>query len=223
MSAVISTHCLIFSASCAFVADQVWICACQSGRACGLVRVHHDLVFGGFGHGIEVVIVHPLAVMMFAARDYVAYISTLDCIVAVVFHKFVCILEMAFVVAYGRRCLVMHHQLHAFRRSIIAQFRQVEIRVGGYEVEYIVFGLSEPVLPAFVPAFDEYLVEAVIGSEVDIAFHIFRICGMASVWFCSGVVGDSEFHGVQFVCIVPRTFASDHIPPYTYVLHRFDP
>ena len=97
------------------VADEVGVGSAQSGGACGLVGVDHNVVVGGLFQGIEVVVVHPLAVVVLTARHDVAHVATLDGVVAVVDHEAVGRIEMSLIVAHGRGSFVVHDELHAAR------------------------------------------------------------------------------------------------------------
>ena len=66
----------------------------------------------------------------------------------------------------------MHHEFYALGVSIVIKHVDVEVWVGGLEIEYIIFRVSEPVLPAYVPAFNQKLVETMLGSEVNVFFYI---------------------------------------------------
>ena len=66
------------------------------------MRIDHDMVFGSLGHTVEVVIVHPLAKVMFSAWDDVAYIPALYGIVAILFHQFIGLIEMTLIIANRR-------------------------------------------------------------------------------------------------------------------------
>ena len=103
---------LILRAAGALVADEVGICAAKAGRMHSLVGIHHDFVLGGFGEGVEVVIAHPLAVVVLAAREYIAHVAALDRVVAILVHQAIGGLHVALVVAHRRRRLMMHHQAH---------------------------------------------------------------------------------------------------------------
>ena len=82
------------------VADKVRIGPAQAGRAHGLVGIDHDMVLGGLLYRIQVMVVHPLSVMVLSARDYVTYITALDGIVPVPVHKVVCGIHMPFIVPH---------------------------------------------------------------------------------------------------------------------------
>lgn len=72
---------------------------------------------------------------------------------------------MPFIVPYGSGGLVMHNHFHAFGLGIITDFLKIEIRVWSHEIEYIVFKMTEPVLPAFVPALNENRVESISEAK----------------------------------------------------------
>ena len=94
-----SAESLVLCATCRLVADKVRIRAAQSGGAHSLVTVHHDVVLGGLFHGVQVVVVHPLAVVVLALGQHVAHVSALHRVVTVLVHKRVSGLHVALVVA----------------------------------------------------------------------------------------------------------------------------
>lgn len=77
----------------------------------------------------------------------------------------------------------------------------VEVGIGLREVERLA---AAPVLPAFVPAFEQHPLNIVGRREVDMAFGVF---------------------GRRAVAVVhrPRLDAEVHAPPHADVLHRADP
>ena len=206
-----------------FVADQVGVGAAESRGTYRLMGIDHDVMLGGLGHGVEIMVVHPLAVMMLAARDDVADITRLHGIVAVLVHKLVGLLHMALVIAHRRRGLVVHHQFYPFGMSILVQCIDVEVRIGRHEIEYIILAVAEPVLPADVPALDEQLVEAVLGCEVDVFADIRIVGGMQPVRFGLGIVHAVELDGGDIEGVRPGLVAGDHFPPYAHILDGLDP
>lgn len=80
---------LVFGALGRLVADHVGIGAAQSGGAHGFVGVDHDLMLGRLADGVEVVVVHPLSVVVLAAGEDAADVAALDGVVAVALHQVV--------------------------------------------------------------------------------------------------------------------------------------
>src|SRR5688572_18735411 len=95
-----TTKGLVFCSSCRFITDQVRISAGNTSRTHGLMSVHHDLVFSRFFNSILVMIVDPLAVMVFTTGKDVAYITALYSIIAVFLHKLISCIHMALIVPY---------------------------------------------------------------------------------------------------------------------------
>ena len=218
-----TAECLIFSSSCRFVANQVRISTAQTGRAYSFVRIYTNFVVGCLLHGIEVVVVQPLPIMMFTTGNHITYISALHGIVAIIHHKLIGLVHVTFVVAHRTGCLMMHHQLHAFALGIFIQHLHVEIGIRGHKIEYIILGFAKPVFPAFIPAFYQYLVQTVLGCEVDVLFYIFVSGTVTAVGLHFGVVHFTQFDGGKVVCICPGALTCNHFPPYTYVFHGLNP
>ena len=168
-------------------------------------------------------VVHPLSIVMFAPRNDIANITTFHGIISVVNHKLVGCIEMAFVVTHGGRCFMMHHQLHPFLFSICVQHLHVEIRIGSDEIKHIIFWFAEPIFPAFIPAFYQYLIETMLRCKVDITFYFVIVGSMTSVRACLWIIRLSEFDGINIICICPTAFSGNHLPPHTDILHRFNP
>ena len=91
--------------------------------------------------------------MMFSTRNNITYIPALHSIVSVIYHKLIGFIKMALVVTYRSGSLVMHHQLHSFFLCIRIEHLHVKIRIRSYEIKDIILRISEPVFPAFIPAF----------------------------------------------------------------------
>ena len=51
--------------------------------------IDHDMVLGSLGHGIEVVVDHPLSVVVLTAGDDVAHVAALHGVVAILLHELV--------------------------------------------------------------------------------------------------------------------------------------
>ena len=214
---------LVLRAACRLVADQVGVGAAEARRAHRLVGVDHDLVVGGPADGIEVVVVHPLPVMVLAAGQDVAHVPALDRVVPVFVHQAVGRFHVAFVVAHRSRRFMVHHQPDAFPVRIFVQCGDVEIGVGGHEIEDVILRVPEPVLPADVPAFDEQLVEPVCRREVDVPLHVLVVGAVAAAGPASGVIRHAELYRRHVARIGPVALAGDHFPPYAHVFHGLDP
>ena len=99
---VIACAGFVFGAACRFVADEVGPCAAQTRGADGLVCVNHHVVTGGFLNGVQVMVYHPLAVMVLAAGQYVAHVAALHGVVSILVHELIGGFHVALVVADGR-------------------------------------------------------------------------------------------------------------------------
>ena len=203
MSRLGTAECLILGSSGRLVSDKIRPGPAQSRRTHRLMGIDHYLIFGGLGDGIQIMVYHPLAVMLFPARKHISDITGFDGIVAVVFHKCICCVEMPFVVSYGSGSLVMHDHFHTFGLGIVTDFLKIEIRIRSHEIEDIVLKMAEPVLPALVPALDKHSVEAVFRGEVNVFLHICSSCSMMTVRLYFRIISDSELHGRQVPGIGP--------------------
>ena len=83
--------------------------------------------------------------------------------------------------------------------------------------------MAEPVFPSCIPAFDKYLSNTVLGSEIDVLSHVFVGGTVASVWFEFGVINVVKLHRGQLVGVRPLALAVDHLPPYTHEFSGFYP
>ncbi len=93
----------------------------------------------------------------------------------------------------------------------------------GHEIEDVILRLAEPVLPAFVPALDQYGIEPVLGGEVDVLLHVFGRRSVTSVRTELRVVRDAQLHGRHVIRVGPGRTARNHLPPYADVLAGMDP
>ena len=62
--------------------------------------IDHDMMLRSLLNGMEIVVVHPLAVMILAERQDIAHVTALHCIIAILLHKIVCSIHVAFVITY---------------------------------------------------------------------------------------------------------------------------
>ena len=95
-----ATERLVLGAAGTLVADEVGVGAAETCWANGLVGIDHDMVLGSLGDGIEVVVDHPLAVVVLTARDDVAHVAALHGVVAILLHELVGLVHVALVVAH---------------------------------------------------------------------------------------------------------------------------
>ncbi len=114
MRRLVACESLILRTAGTFIADKVGIGAAKSGGTNGFVGVHHNLMLGCFGDGIQIVVVEPLTVVVFAARNHISNISALDSVVAILVHELVGLVHVALIVAHRCGCLMVHHQAHTF-------------------------------------------------------------------------------------------------------------
>ena len=130
---------------------------------------------------------------------------------------------------------MVHDEADALLVSVAVQRRQVEVGIGGEEVEDVVLVLAVPVFPADVPALDEEGVEAVLGGKVDIAAHIGVVGSVTAVGLGFAVVGDGtlqrwrqrgvarQAHRGEVVGVAPGAVVADHLPPHAHILHGVYP
>ena len=220
---VVSAERLILGSAGRFVANQVRISAAESGGAYRFVCVDHDLVVCCFLHCIQVVIHHPLSVVMFSARNDVAHIAALHGTIPVVYHKLIGFVHVAFIVAYGRGGFVVHHHFDTFACSVAVDFLYVEIRIRSHEVKHVVLAFPEPVFPSLVPSFHQHCIESVVGSEVNVTLHVGGVGRVLAVRFGLRVVCLTQLDAVHIIRVGPCAFPGNHVPPYTDIFHRMNP
>ena len=107
--------------------------------------------------------------------------------------------------------------------GVFVQGRQVEVGIGGEEVEDELFLFAIPILPADVPAFDEEGVEAIGSGEVDITTHVGVVGAMGAVGFGVHVVSLAEDDGRIVVGVCPGALTRNHLPPNTHILDGVNP
>ena len=194
---------LIFRTTSGFVTKHVWISTTKTGRTYSLMAVDTDLIFRRFLDGVKIVVVHPLAVVVLASWNDVSYVTTLYGVVAIVYHELVSLIQVTLIVTDRRGGLVVHHQTDAFAVRVIIEHFHVEIRIGRYEIKYIIFRFAEPIFPAFVPAFYQDLVKSVLGGKINVFFHVLVVRSMATVGLGLGIVCLAQLDGRQVVGIGP--------------------
>ena len=89
---------LVLCAASRLVTNEVRPCTADTGGACCLVGIDHDMVLGSLFHYIEVVVVHRLRVVVVATWDDVAHVTSLHSVVAVFVHQVESLLHVALVV-----------------------------------------------------------------------------------------------------------------------------
>ncbi len=221
-SAVAHRHILIFLTQSGLVCHEVGICAGPAGRADCLVGVNHDMVVGGALDSVEIVAHGALVVVIAAFGQDIAYIAALDCVVAILVHKLVGRVDMAFVVIDGAGCLMVHHKLNAFAVGIVVERFDVEVGIWSCEVEHIFLFFSEPVFPSYVPALYKQLIHTIVSGEIDIFAHGLVVGEMTSVGFGLRVIKGCKIE-IFGVGVRPRGAACDHFPPDTHKFGGMNP
>ena len=102
MHGLCSAECLIFRAAGRFVADKVRIRPAQTGGPDCLVSVDHNVMLCRFCNSIEIMVYHPLSVMVFATRKNIADIAGFNSIISILVHQLVCLFHMTLIVPYRR-------------------------------------------------------------------------------------------------------------------------
>ena len=218
-----ATKSLIFRTTGRLVTNQVRISTAKSGRTHSFMGIYANLILGSFSHGVQIMVVHPLTVVMLSTRNHIAYITTLHCIVTVVYHKLVGFIHMTFIIAYGCRSFMMHHQFHTLTFSVSVQHLYIKVRIWSYKIKYIIFRMTEPVFPSFVPTFYQHLIKSIFSCKVYITFYVFIGSTMTSVRFSFGIVRFTQFYRRQIIGISPSALSGNHFPPYAYIFHRLNP
>ena len=118
---------------------------------------------------------------------------------------------------------MVHQQLHALRVGIVVEHLDIEVGIGGHEVEHVAFPHVRPVFPTDVPTFYQHLVEAVLGSEVNVTLHVLVVSLVGAVGLHLTPVDLIEFDRGEVVGVVPTTATYDHLPPHAAVLRGMDP
>ena len=107
--------------------------------------------------------------------------------------------------------------------GIVVEHLDIEVGIGGHEVEHIAFPHIRPVFPTYVPAFYQHLVETVLGGEVDVALHVLVVGLVGAVGLYLTPVDLIEFDRGEVVGVMPGTTSYDHLPPHAAVLRGMDP
>ena len=130
---------------------------------------------------------------------------------------------MAFVVASRARSFVVHHQFYTFRVSVLIERFEVEVGIRGYKIEHIVFFVTKPVFPTYIPTFYKHLIESVFRCKINIFAHFFVVSAVGTIRFSFAVINGIKVDSREVVSIAPRVFTGNHFPPNTYVFYRFNP
>ena len=219
----VASEWLIFCSTSGFITDQVRISAADTCRAYCFVSIHHNLVVCCFLHRIQIMIIHPLSVMVLATGNNIADITALYRVIAVIHHKLISFIHMTFVVTGWCGSFVVHHHFDTFACGITMNLFYVEIGIRSDEIEYIIFAVTEPVFPTFVPSFYQYCIKTVGGSEIDITFYVSGVSGMFAVRFGFWIICFTQFYTSQLIGVGPWALSGYHIPPHADIFHRFYP
>ena len=161
--------------------------------------------------------------MVITSWDNVSHIATLYSIITIFLHEIEGCIEMSFVVTYARRCFMMHHEFNPFAVCIVIQSLDIKVRIRRNKIENIVFPAVSPVLPTYIPSFNENLLESISGCKVNVFLYVFCVRGMPSIRFCLAPINLIKLYRWELIRVIPTTFAYNHLPPYAAILHRMNP
>ena len=191
MFGLCATKSLVFGSASRFVADEVRISPAQAGGPYRLVCVHHDVMLGCFGNCKEIMVHHPLAVVVFTAGKDITHISGFYRVISILVHQLVRFLHMALIVSDRRRAFVVHNQFDALGVRIFIQSLNVEIRIRGLEVKHGIFGIAGPIFPANIPTLHQQSIKTVCRCKVNVPSHIGIIGAMTAIRLCRCIISDA--------------------------------
>ena len=167
------------------------------------MSIYHNFIVGSLFNCVKIVVNHPLSVMMFSTRNNIAHISTLNRVISVIYHKLICLIHVAFIISYRRRCFMVHHHLNTLAGCVTVKFFHIKVWIRSYEIKYIIFCFTKPVFPTFIPSFNKYCIKSVCSCKVNIFLHIFCIGRMFSVRFGLFIICNSKFNTRNPISIRP--------------------
>ena len=214
---------LVFCATGTFIAHQIRISAAKSCRTHSLMTVHHNVMLGSLFDHIEIMVVHRLTVMMVTTWNHITHIACLHSIITIFIHQFISLLDMTLIILRRRTGLMMHHQLHTLGMGIVVERLDVEIRIRCDKIEDVALPHICPVLPSYIPAFHQNLIETVLSSEVDIAAHFLIVGSMTAIGLHLCPVNFVQLDAGEFIGVVPRTLTHNHFPPNATILCWMNP
>ena len=71
---------------------------------------------------------------------------------------------------------MVHHQAYTLAVCILIKCLNIEVRIRGYKVKYIVLCLTKPIFPTYIPTLYKHLVKTVLCRKVDKATHASLVC-----------------------------------------------
>ena len=118
---------------------------------------------------------------------------------------------------------MVHNHLHAFALGILINTLYIKVWIGCHKVIYKVLLVAKPVFPTDIPSFYQHATKAVFSSKVNIALHILRSSTVTTMRFSLRVICFADMDRGKIPCIRPVAHTCNHLPPYTYILHRLNP
>lgn len=161
-----------FGSAGGFGGEPIGIGSMQACWMGGFVRIDHEFIIGGFFGDTLEVLGHPLRIVVFAAGDDAAYVTSFDGIDTFGNHVGIGGVHAAFVIGDGAGSFVVHDEAEAFGLCVFSEGIDVVVRIWTGKIEDIFFPVAEPVFPSLVPSFDEDAVEAMLGRKIDVTLHV---------------------------------------------------
>ena len=148
------------------------------------MRIYHNFIISSFLHSIQIVVYHPLSIVMFTTRNDITHITALHRMISIVYHKLISLIHVTLIVTDRSRSFMMHNHLHTFAGCIAMHFFHVKVRIGSYKIKHIVLALAEPIFPTLVPSFHQYSIKTMFGRKIDVTFHIGCISRVLPIRLC---------------------------------------
>lgn len=129
----------MFYAANEFVAGRVQVYATRSNETGDLIYVRRGFVVHDFLRHVRVVVVRPLAMIIFAAQSSVTGVSALRHVMAIVFRGLVDFVRVAFVIAREYEDLVVRRRLRSFASDVLVRRFRVGVEVQDGRIRRVIF------------------------------------------------------------------------------------
>ena len=100
MKRLTATKSFIFGATCRLIADKIGISTAQTCGTHCFVGIDHYFIINGLFYSIQIMVHHPLAVVVFSPWNDIAHVTALYSIITVIGHKLVSFVQVTFIITY---------------------------------------------------------------------------------------------------------------------------
>lgn len=131
--------------------------------------------------------------------------------------------RIAFMITGEYEDLVIRRRFGSFTYDVAVSFLCIRVEVYDRRIGCVIFTITRPIFPSFVPAFCRRYVGSINYNGISMAFRIDYVNEVFTIQFNFKMIYGTGFRTNRFVYVDPKAFSNGRIPPCTCVFRQFGP